>query len=384
MKFLRNKKVFFFGILFFIVLLLVLVSEKKNDANIAPAQFIQEQKDEALVQEAGRNVSKLRGDRYLGMGISEGSIGFENSFRLAKSVGTEVVEIPVMWDISETRPKQYDDGWLAIANQYYPKAGVRIAISLNPIDTNNAHLPKDLQGKSFDDSEVIDRYKAFVDFAADTVSDSDVYFVSIGNEVDIYLGNSDSRWREYSNFFSSVAPYVRAKFPHAVVGSKMTYNGIVSENKKAAQIINDSDIVLVTYYPFLPGGFMMRDPQTVHNDFRRIVNAYPQRRIYFAEIGYPSGKENGSSEEWQASFIHETFSAWDDYADRIPFMNFQWMHDASKEKVADWQKYYGFENSGFASYLGTLGLRTYDGKDKQSFIQLQKEVQQRQWQRTNQ
>ena len=61
------------------------------------------------------------------------------------------------------------------------------------------------------------------------------------------------------------------------------------------------------------------------------------------------------------------------------FLNFQWLHDSSPEDVATWQKYYGLKDEGFASFLGTLGLLTYDGKDKEAFVTLGEEVKKRGW-----
>ena len=43
------------------------------------------------------------------------------------------------------------------------------------------------------------------------------------------------------------------------------------------------------------------------------------------------------------------------------------------------EKYYCLKDKGFASFLGTLGLRTYDGKDKEAFVTLGEEVKKRDW-----
>lgn len=373
----KNKK--WFIIAFVVLVILLLLSSGKDKNGAIPITSETSKNESAPTKELSKTNPQPRENRLIGMGISEGGIGFEKAFVLAQSVGVKVIELPTAWDDIESNPGQYASSWLPVANQYYPKAGIKIAISLNPIDTNNLRLPKDLKNKSFNDPEVVERYKSFVDFAANQLADSDIFFVAIGNEIDAYLGNSDKRWQEYTEFFSSVAPYVRTKFPKAVIGSKITYDAIVNLNEKVNPLISHSDVVLTTYYPFKSGKFIVRDPVTVHEDFQRIKELYSDKKIYFAEIGYPSGEINGSSEAKQAEFIHETFAAWDTYTTKIPFLNFQWMHDSSPEAVANWQKYYGLKDKGFASFLGTLGLRTYDGKDKQSFIQFRKEAKDRGW-----
>lgn len=373
----KDKKRLFIGIVIAIIFLL-LISDKDDNKNMAVINTEKPSSEELHSRQISID-PQPRSGRLIGMAISEGSIGFEKAFNLAYNTGVRAVELPVVWDDSEPKPGEYVSGWLPTANLYYPKAGVRLALSLNPIDTNNLRLPKDLKGKVLNDPEVISRYKSFIDFVAGQLPDSDVFFVSIGNEIDVYLGSSDKLWQQYTEFFSLVAPHVREKFPNAVVGSKITYDGIIGLKDKVGNFNSYADVAMVTYYPFKKGSFVVRDPMTVYDDFEDIISLYPDKKIYFAEIGYPSGGPNESSEEKQAQFIRHTFAAWDSHRLDIPFLNFQWLHDASPETVAGWQKYYGFKDKKFASFLGSLGIRTFDGKDKQAFVQFGKEAKARGW-----
>lgn len=373
----RNKKKIFF-ILVILFLFLMLTAKKDDKTNTENNS--NDTTDKNPVVQTHPDVKPLaKGGRRIGMSITEGGIGFDKAFASAKSVGVSAIELPIPWDDYEPSPKEYTPSWLPVADQFYSKNGIKLSLSLNPIDTNNLRLPKDLKDKAFNDPTVIERYKAFVDFVASSVPNSNILFVSVGNEVDIYLGNSDKKWDEYIAFYNAVAPYVKSKFPKAVIGSKMSFEGITNHADKAKQIENNADVVLVTYYPFKLNSFIVRDPSTVNTDFKTMVDLYPNKKIYFAEIGYPSGKDNDSSEEKQAQFISETFYAWDKYQSQIPFLNFVWLHDKSASEVSGFQKYYGLKDKTFASYLGSLGLRTYDGKDKQAFVTLKKESSERGW-----
>lgn len=49
------------------------------------------------------------------------------------------------------------------------------------------------------------------------------------------------------------------------------------------------------------------------------------------------------------------------------------------EAVKGYERYYGVGNKAFASYLGTLGLRTYEGKNKDAFRALVEEEGKRGW-----
>ena len=78
-------------------------------------------------------------------------------------------------------------------------------------------------------------------------------------------------------------------------------------------------------------------------------------------------------------FVKETFRFWDKYHDRIHLINFEWMHDKSRDEVNAFGNYYGSTDKKFLAYLGSLGLRTYDGKDKAGFLALKAEAIARGW-----
>ncbi len=317
-----------------------------------------------------------KGDRLLGLGLTEGAVGFGESFELAQGLGVQVVELPLAWDDIETAPREYHNEYLDIANVFYPPNNMQISLSINPIDTNNLRLPSDLIGKDLDDPEVIERYNKLIDYVFSRTPDVDLVSVSIGNEIDGYLGNDQDKWDQYNRFFKETSAHARSKRPGVNVGTKIMFEGIMGNNARA--INQHSDIVLVTYYP-LNADFRVQDPAVVHRDLDEITSVYSNRTIYFAEAGYPSSSYLGSSEEKQSQFITEMFSAWDDHSAQVAFINLIWLHDISGSEVNRYTGYYSLSSRGFSEYLGTLGLRTYDGEDKQAFATLQREAAARGW-----
>lgn len=322
---------------------------------------------------------KQKGTRVLGINPTEGALGYENAFTATKLAGAQVVEVPIAWDEVEATTSVFASQWLPIVNAYFPSKGTRVSFSLNVIDSNNIRTPADLRGKAFSDPEVIKRYKAFIDYVASSTPNTDVFSISIGNEVDITLGASDTKWKEFTDFYAAVAPYVKQKFPRAVVGSKITFTGIFDLDKYARALNAKTDVVMTTYYPFVAGKFTMRSPTDVALDFKKITTSYPNKKIHFNEIGYPTGALNASNESKQSDFVKQTFLAWDTYGDKITFLNFQWLHDLSPANVKAFETYYGISDQVFLSYLGTLGFRNYDGSDKQGFITLYQEAKKRGW-----
>jgi hypothetical protein len=143
------------------------------------------------------------------------------------------------------------------------------------------------------------------------------------------------------------------------------------------KLVAVSDALFVTYYPFIPGTFMVADPGVIHADIDNIFSLYPNKNLYLAEVGYPSGVENGSSQKKQADFVRELFSVLDRYPKRIPGMNYLWLNDLSSQAVSDYAVYYGTPNKYFVSFLSSLGLKTYNGEAKLGFNAFQEEIDKR-------
>ncbi|MBI3035807.1 hypothetical protein HYY71_05790, partial [Candidatus Woesearchaeota archaeon] len=70
----------------------------------------------------------------------------------------------------------------------------------------------------------------------------------------------------------------------------------------------------------------------------------------------------------------EIFKAWDKHADQIRYVSFAWLNDLSWNGTDDFGQYYGYSERKFLELLRTLGLRTYEGKDKEAFKALNEEA----------
>ena len=291
----------------------------------------------------------------------------------------QFVELPQQWDEIEPEPGKFRNQWLDIANAYYPQVGVTLASSLNPIDTNSLRLPGDLKGKPLDHPDVIARYTKAVDYVLGRLSNTTLVAFSIGNEIDGFLGSDPARWAQYERFFKATAQHVRKKKPGVPVGTKVMLPSATGDVRRQVQAVNQhADAVFVTYYP-LKGDFSVKPPTIVHDDIGAVVKLYDGKPVYFLEIGYPSSPGLGSSEKRQAEFVQEVFKAWDQHNAQVRAMNFIWLHDISTAEIDTYKQYYRVNARGFGEYLGTLGLRTHNGKDKQAFKVLQQEAMVRGW-----
>jgi hypothetical protein len=321
-----------------------------------------------------------KGNRLLGINISEGALGFDAAFSEVQSAGIEVIELNIPWDEIEIDQGQYQDPWGILDSiTFYGEHNISVGFSLGVIDTVERRTPDYLDGLAYDDPQVIEAFNSMIDwFLGNVPSNVNILSLSIGNEVDLVL--EGETWSQYTRFFAATSQHVRANFPQVMVGVKITVmNGVFGDELAQVQRLNnDSDVVMLTYYPLEPD-FEVLETSIVHQHFEQITASFPQRLIWLMEVGYPAGSEyNASSQSRQAEFIHELFAAWDDHTDEIGLIILNWLHDQSPEMIDAWRDYYG-NTPGLVEYLSTLGLRTYDGQDKPAWWQLLYEVQARGW-----
>lgn len=321
-----------------------------------------------------------KGDRQLSIDITIASDGdFEKAFQMAKEIGIECIGLFQNWDMLEPSPHNYDGQWLQIADAYYPAQDVALDLTIAVIHTNQSTAPEDIRSKPLNDPEVIGRFKALLDFVFSQMPNTDFASLVIASEHDIYMGTDDAKWDEFAAFYEEIVAYTHSQKPGLAVATEFTFGGLIGPMHEKAQAINTfSDLIGVSYYPMADNG-NVKDPATVGSDFDTLVALYPEKPIAVYQIGYPSSQYLESSEERQALFIFEMFRAWDRHASRIQMMALTWMHDISPQAVEDFTQFYGLDGKKFTEFLGTLGLRTYDGLDKPAYQRLIVEAKARGW-----
>lgn len=323
------------------------------------------------------------GDRLFGITITESEDGFLPSFETAQEAGLQVIELNIPWDSIETGPGIYQDpcGGALGATAFYGMNDIQVFLSLAVVNTVYRCTPDYLDSLPFSSPEVIAACEGMLDFVMASVPEKvTVTGISIGNEIDLVLESYDD-WADYIVFFSAVADYARTAYPGIPLGGKCTVmNGVLGPDSLYAKALNEhSDIAMLTYYP-QNGYFQVLPPAAVHDHLASVCQAFPGMEVWLCEAGYQSGQECcASSEEQQAEFFHELFTAWDDHADQIGLVKIDWLHDISPDLLAGLLEYYGFSDPGFVEYLATLGLRTYGGDDKYAWMQLLAETEARGW-----
>jgi hypothetical protein len=321
-----------------------------------------------------------KGARTLGLSVGPAQDGdYGRAFAVAQVVGIQSVTLSLDWPRLETAPGRYDNTLLTLADGFYPTRHMAVDLILRPINTNRLEVPDDLRDKPFDDPAVIARFERLLDDVFAHLPTLTLKSLGIGNEVDDYFGQDTGRWQQYQTFYRAVRAYAHVKRPGLKVGVVATFDGLTGPSQKPLQALNaSSDLILTTYYPLNPD-FTVRPLTTIAPDLARLCALYPKRSVALLEAGCPSSPDCASSPALQAEFVRRLLAAWDAHAAQIVSVTFSWQTDISPEGTAGFGKYYGVSAKPFAAFLGSLGLRTYAGKDKPAWNALKEEAKVRGW-----
>jgi hypothetical protein len=321
------------------------------------------------------------GGRLFGITVSESSNGFLADFDVARQAGIEVAELSLNWDDVEVADGVYQDpNGVLEAMTFYEANAISLMLTFAVINTVEQTTPDHLDAYDWNAPELIASFNNMADWVFSQLPpDLNVVGVSVGNEVNFVL--VDDQWTQYGEFFQAASTHLHTIDADLEVGVKCTvYEGLFGITGSKIKTLNEhTDVVMLNYYP-QDQQFEVHPPITVHNDFVSINSHFLYRDIWLTEVGYQSGSEFcASSEDQQAAFYHELFTAWDTHKDFFRYLMVDWLNDVSNEQLAQWEEYYGNSDPAFLEYLGTLGLRTHDGQEKNAWLQLKVEAGSRGW-----
>lgn len=322
-----------------------------------------------------------KGARVLGwhVGPATGET-YDQAVGVAISAGMEAVDLSFDWTSIETAPGVFDTTFLDVANAYYPARGLRLFLTLRPINTVAKEVPADLASTAFDHATMIARFKALLDLVFARLPAVALEGLAIGNEVDSYLGANAPAWAAFTTFFQQTAAHARALRPGLKVGVVGTLKGLVTDHVARFQALNaTADAILATHYP-MDGGFQFLPPEQVETDLDTLVGLGYAQPIHVVELGFASGAACGASEEEQRRFVAHAFAAWDRHASKIAAVYFSWLTDMTAAAASSTAAYYGLAgNAAFVEFLRTLGQRSEAGVPKPAFTQTAVEAAARGW-----
>jgi hypothetical protein len=249
--------------------------------------------------------------------------------------------------------------------------GLDVLVALQVINTTSKEVPSDLAATPFDADIMKMRFHALLDALRPHLNRR-VKYLSIGNEVDVYLTAHPQEWDAYKKFYRDGLAYVHAVAPWVKVGVTVTYDGAAGQKGQIADLNSASDIFILTYYP-LGARFLPRGPDAPMTDIPRMAALARRLPLVLQEVGYPSSPVLSSSELKQAQFVTGVFRAWNVSSSRIPFLNYFLLHDFPPQLCEELARYYGLPHDrNFQAFLCSLGLHYADGKPKSAWSALVK------------
>ena len=340
-------------------------------SDAAPDATLDAGADAPAPADAGADVTP-RGARTLALDINPAEDGnYLTALAIALDAGVQATNVSVNWNAIETIADAGADGGdggdasvtyfnpnFHIANLVFPQSHTKVALAIRPVDTGGPMLPDDLKGRPLDDPGVIARFNAAQDYIFGEIPDLSLSGYLLGNEIDDAFGTDAAKWGAYKTFFDAAAAYAKTLRPGVRIGTVVTWKGATTHPELVKPLLASADFVGITYYP-LNGDYSVRPVAGVRADFDALVALYGDKPIFVREAGCPSGAPLGSSPEQQAEFVRQIYLAWDAYADKIPVLTFFTMNEYSAQSVSALVQYYGVSDPNFATFLGTVGLRTY-------------------------
>lgn len=327
-----------------------------------------------------------KGNRMIGLDLlntTEANL-FDNNVAFAKELGIEFIALHVNWKDMEPTTGNFTDPFDAInlLGQVAAANNMKFSLTLRPIDLVGKSVPHDLENIRFSDVQMINRFKALVDFIFTKVDPNILLNLQIGNEIDGMNTSNEHEefWNDYGIFLNSITEYIHTSHPNLKIGFTGTLPGLLENPNRFKILLENVDILGVTYYP-LKSNFDVKDPSVVFEDFNNLTNEFQNPTIYLQEVGYQSSSTNNSSPSKQAEFFCNFFQAWDIHKDQIKTANIVRLNDLSEAEAKTSAGPYGISNTEFIEYLRTLGIRTFDGEgeNKEAFEVIKNNLRERGW-----
>ncbi|MFK8031726.1 MAG: hypothetical protein AB8G18_15925 [Gammaproteobacteria bacterium] len=292
----------------------------------------------------------------------------ESRIQQSREIGVNSMQISAQWKNLRKKRNKYNAAdtkeYISVAKKYNLEDMLFV---LKVIDTHARSTPDNLKRSAFDSREMWDALSKDIDHMAETLDG--VKWINIGNEVNSYLSKHPDEVDDYVTLFKKARSALHQKRPGVSVGFTMTFRGFSNRKtrKMLQPLIDASDHISLTYYP-LQGGFKVRGPDTVKNDFkkmRELVQEMGNKPLVLQEVGYPSSALNDSSVEKQARFFSNVMEELEERQYPIVFINYFLMSDLPDWMVDDFARYYELPDvATFKAYLKTLGVFDDKGRAK--------------------
>jgi hypothetical protein len=228
--------------------------------------------------------------------------------------GMSVCRLQIDWTELEPSPNQYNKSVLEEALADMNNQGLQTFLLISAYDSEGAVVPTDLEGKDFDDEELIGRYQKLMDWVIPMLVEYNGYLISITNEADNAFEDNPNLHKQIKTFATAVRNHINEINKSIAVTVTFAAGNMDAYGNEITKILEVCDIACWNFYgskanaSFPPYSSVMAEAEIIEK-MQKIVDASGSKNIVFQELGLHSGDEHiGSSEEKQRNFFEVFFT----------------------------------------------------------------------------
>lgn len=293
----------------------------------------------------------------------------------ARDVGVQATHTNLTWAELEPEPGQYEWFLSDAILDTLTLEGLRLSTVIEFIHTSvPGAFPPDLEGRPFDDPEVIARAVDFTLAFLERYREQ-VDYLSLGNEVNIYFEAHPEDLEPYLTLFREVRQAVHEHYPDLPVGTVIAFHEAVGHGRTdLIDAFKEGDFLAYTYYPHDPGFRYDVEVTRFERALKDMIHLSGDTPFIIVENGFSSAPSLGSDEAHQAEYVRAVFDALAEHREAFGMHVWLSLHDGVPDQCdaiaetfvppgvdlradeAGWQA--------FVDYICYLGLRTNDGRPK--------------------
>ncbi len=218
-----------------------------------------------------------------------------------------------MHDWAELEPIEgvYDLSGLEAALDEFQSEGLKTFVTIPIVDSLDAVVPDDLkhptdegllaEGLAYDDPEIVARFERLLDQVVPLLIEKDAFALSINNEPDAILEDSFDQHDALVRLSESARDHVRELDARLPVASTVTFGGLSMDNPLAVGLLEVSDILAVNWYCSSFEDSSVNPIEESIAELDSIVEVAGPRKVFFQELGCPSGFGDGTTSSLGAS-----------------------------------------------------------------------------------
>jgi|GEM_PF-2040209 len=301
----------------------------------------------------------------------------DGAFNQSYSAGADMYQLYFRWSELEAENGTLDLDDFDSRLQTLATANYTPYCVISTIDTNTLQLPAGFvsesnpnalkEGVDFDDQLLVQRYEFMLSQVVPQLVEAGCFFISVGNEVDIWLQANPDQQEHFFHFVRRVRQHVSSIDSRMAVG--VTFTDKIPVALWTNSLIGECDAIAFTYYLTGEDG-QVRDPANVADHLDRMLSFVgADQFMLIQEAGCPSGYATsniGASEAIQRDF-YANLMAEVKTRPRIRYLNAMHLGDYSAAQVTEFEAFYGLSEPGFVEFLSTLGMHHADGTPKPAF-----------------